>query len=330
MAAYDTSIESKEWVTLSNGRRSKAFLERGAAGIEEMFRQSLPLPDDLEPRFRAALTHLLRHPGSMVRPRLVLQLADAYGVEAETAANLATALEYFHTASLVFDDLPCMDNALARRGSACVHVPFGEANAILAALALINRAYALSWKALAGCPRGAQTAMEYLEQRLGVNGLLNGQSLDLNYGRLPHDRETTERIACGKTVSLIRLTLVLPAMLGGAARCEIRLLERMAMCWGLGYQMVDDLKDVLQSSAESGKTAARDRDLDRPNIALAIGVPAAVARLTTLIRLGDRMLVRLLALRPALQFLSKLRTDLETELSRVTENACGAMGNLET
>jgi len=104
----------------------------------------------------------------------------------------------------------------------------------------------------------------------------------------------------------------------------------MAMCWGLGYQMVDDLKDLLQSSAESGKTAGRDRVLDRPNIALAIGVPAAVARLTTLIRLGDRMLTRLLAIRPPLGFLNKLRSDLETELSRVTENAVGVVGILET
>jgi hypothetical protein len=42
------------------------------------------------------------------------------------------------------------------------------------------------------------------------------------------------------------------------------------------------------------------------------------------------MLVRLLAIRPALEFLSKLSSDLETELNRVTENACGVTGNLET
>jgi geranylgeranyl pyrophosphate synthase len=222
-----------------------------------------------------------------------------------------------------------MDNATSRRGAPCVHIPFGEPTAILAALGLINRAYALSWKALAACPLAVHAdAMNYLEGRLGVCGLLNGQSLDLNYARLPHDRETTERIACGKTVSLIRLTLVLPAMLGAASRREVRLLERIAMCWGLGYQMVDDLKDVLQSSAESGKTAARDLHLDRPNTALAIGVPAAVSRLTHLIRLGDRMLSRLLVLRPALEFLAKLRTDLQSELSRVTENACDLTGSM--
>jgi len=331
MASCDTSIGSKAWIGAANGFTPVEGKDVDVAEIGESKQRALPLPRDMEPRFSAALRHLLRHPGSMVRPRLVSQAAAAYGIEASLASDLAIALEYFHTASLVFDDLPCMDNATSRRGAPCVHVPFGEAGAILAALALINRAYALTWKALAGCPRADKAAaMGYLEQRLGVNGLLNGQSLDLNYARLPHDRETTERIACGKTVSLIRLTLVLPAMLGGASRREIRLLERMAMCWGLGYQMVDDLKDLLQTSAESGKTPARDLQLDRPNIALAIGVPAAVMRLTRLIPLGDRMLMRLLALRPALTFLGTLRTDLQSELIRVTENACDFTGSLET
>jgi geranylgeranyl diphosphate synthase, type II len=331
MASCDTSIDSKDWIATANRRfMLENVPEPGAFEMEQAFQVALPVPKDLEPRFGAALRHLLRHPGSMVRPRLMSQVAAAYGIDATVANDLAIALEYFHTASLVFDDLPCMDNAIARRGAPCVHVPFGEAGAILAALALINRAYALTWKAIARCPRAAQPdAMDYLEKRLGVNGLLNGQSLDLNYSCLPHDRETTERIACGKTVSLIRLTLVLPAMVGGARRPELRLLERMAMCWGLGYQIVDDLKDLLQTSAESGKTPARDLHMDRPNIALAVGVPGAVARLSRLIGLGGRMLKRLLKMRPELAFLGNLRAELQSELSRVSDNACHFIGSME-
>jgi geranylgeranyl diphosphate synthase type II len=331
MASCDTSIDSKNWrAPASGGFLLKGMQEYSAPEMERVFQRALPLPADLDPVLSSALKHLLHHPGSLVRPKLVTQVAAAYGIEAGLANDLAIGLEYFHTASLVFDDLPCMDNATARRGAPCVHVPFGEAEAVLSALALINRAYALTWKALVACPRPAQAdAMEYLEGRLGVGGLLNGQSLDLNYAHLPHDRETTERIACGKTVSLIRLTLVMPAMLGGAPRREIRFLERMAMCWGLGYQIVDDLKDILQTSTESGKTPSRDLQLDRPNIALAIGVPAAVARLIRLISLGDRMLTRLLVLRPALAFLTNLRTDLQSELSRVTVNACDFTGSME-
>jgi geranylgeranyl pyrophosphate synthase len=252
---------------------------------------------------------------------MVLQIGLAFRLADDAALNLAVALEYFHTSSLIFDDLPCMDNAADRRGVPCVHREYGEHQAILAALALINRAYALAWQAIADSPRNTQRqAREYLEQCLGVAGLLNGQSLDLSYAALPHTRETTEGIAHRKTVSLIRLTLVLPAILGGASPREIQLLERISVCWGLGYQIVDDLKDVLQNSKQTGKTANRDALLDRPNIATAIGVAAAADRLMRLIRLGDRALNLLLGLRPNLLFLDQLRRDLQVELNRVIDN----------
>jgi len=289
----------------------------------DAFSSCLPLPATLDPHFEEALRHVLDNHGSLVRPRMVFQVAVAYGLDSANAKDLAIALEYFHTASLLFDDLPCMDNASERRGVPCAHLAFGQAGAILAALALINRAYSLCWKAAAGAsPECQPQALEYIEWCLGVNGVLNGQSLDLHYSTLPHNRETTESIARGKTVSLIRLTLVLPAMLGGASAREIQQLERVALYWGLSYQMVDDLKDVLQNVDETGKTSARDILLDRPNIATAIGIPATVERLTRFIHLGDRTLRSLLKARPGLSFLGKLRSDLQDELVKVTENAC--------
>ena len=289
----------------------------------DAFKSFMPLALALDQPFEEALRHVLDNPGSLVRPRMVYQVASAYGLDASAAKDLAIALEYFHTASLVFDDLPCMDNASERRGVPCVHFAFGEASAILTALALINRAYALTWRALfASNEQSQRSALGYIERSLGVEGLLNGQSLDLNYATLPHNRETTERIARGKTVSLIRLTLVLPAMLGAAAQREVQLLERIALYWGLAYQMVDDLKDVLGSEAEAGKTVARDLLLDRPNAAAVRGVSGAVSRLMRFIRFGDRTLEHLVMLRPELSFLEKLRSDLEAELVRVTDNAC--------
>lgn len=284
----------------------------------QLFGTSLPLPAALDPQLEGALRHLLDHPGSLVRPRMVLQGATAYGLDGEDGKALALALEYFHTASLVFDDLPCMDDAAQRRGAPCVHLAFGQAEAILAALGLINRAYALMWRAVSGSPPGHQSrALAYLEAGLGVAGLLNGQSLDLHYGALTHSRETTERIARGKTVALVRLTLALPAILAGAPAREIQLLERLSLHWGLAYQILDDLKDRLQSAAETGKTAARDALLDRPNLAAVIGVVAAFDRLRRLLALGDRTLTRLLAARPGLAFLQVLRAALQEDLTQV-------------
>ena len=288
----------------------------------EAFSASLPRPAALEPNFESALRYVLENPGSLIRPRLVFQMATAYDMDTANAQGLAIALEYFHTASLLFDDLPCMDDATERRGALCTHIAYGEEGAILTALALINRAYALTWKAVAGCPGVRQTrALSFIEDCLGVGGLLNGQSFDLHYASLPRTLETTERIARGKTVSLIRLTLALPAMLGGATNRELQQIERISTFWGFGYQIVDDLKDVLQSAAQTGKTSARDIELNRPNIAAAIGISAAVHRLTRLIDLGDRALRRLLAKRPELEFLERLRGELQSELARVSRDS---------
>jgi geranylgeranyl pyrophosphate synthase len=307
---------------MGNARRAQGAVSRSA--LAEAFASSLPLPANVDPSFEEALRHVLANPGSLVRPRIVLQVGLAYGLDNDVSRNLAIALEYLHTSSLIFDDLPCMDNASDRRGAVCVHRQHGEHEAILAALALINRAYALAWQAIADCSRSVRLgSMAYLEMCLGVEGLLNGQSLDLNYAKLPHTRETTERIAKGKTVSLIRLTLVLPALLGGASEREIQLLERISTCWGLSYQMVDDLKDVLQSQEQTGKTAGRDELLDRPNIAVAVGVAEAVRRLMRLIAIGDRALAGLLVIHPDLLFLRKMREDLQEELNRVASAAGG-------
>jgi geranylgeranyl diphosphate synthase type II len=295
--------------------------------LSEAFSSSLPLPALLDPNFEDALRHVLDNPGSLVRPRLVYQMATAYGLNPAHAQELAVALEYFHTASLLFDDLPCMDNALERRGVPCTHLVYGEESAILTALALINRAYALTWRAVGSCPQAVQVrALAFVEHCLGVGGLLNGQSFDLHYSTLPRTLETTERIARGKTVSLIRLTLVLPAMLGGAPARDLQQIERISVFWGLGYQIVDDLKDVLQNQTQSGKTPARDVLLGRPNIAAVIGVGGAVRRLTRFIDMGDRALRSLVVSRPELDFLERLRGELQQELAMVTRDSCALAG----
>jgi geranylgeranyl pyrophosphate synthase len=229
---------------------------------------------------------------------------------------LAVAIEYFHTASLLFDDLPCMDDATERRGEPCVHRVYGEAAATLAALALISRAYALLWQGMAGSPPDRQAlAGAYVEKCLGASGLLNGQSEDLHYASLPKSRRSPWKVAAGKTVSLIRLSLVLPALLGGAPPDERRLLERLAACWGLSYQILDDLKDVLLNTAQTGKTSARDQALNRPNMALDVGARRSIQRLERLIGLGDRIMPPLLARMPSLTFLRELRGSFLEEIA---------------
>lgn len=244
--------------------------------LAHSYRTLLPVPAATEPRLRAALLDTLGNAGSLARAQL------AYGLLAPSAAGpfvareLAIALEYFHTASLLFDDLPCMDNARERRGRQCPHIAHGEAPAILAALALVTQAYALLWRALHPLPaRRRARAGALVQECLGVAGILDGQARDLAFASHAADARAVARVAEGKTVTLIRLTLVLPALVAGAGQSDLRRLERLARDWGQAYQILDDFKDCFDAPAESGKTAGRDARLGRPNLVLAGGALAA-------------------------------------------------------
>jgi geranylgeranyl pyrophosphate synthase len=244
----------------------------------------------VEPRLAAALRDVLSRPGSLARAVAAYLVGLAMGMQEEAARALACGIEYLHTASLIFDDLPSMDDAALRRGAATLHVAHGEAVATLAALALVNRGYALMWQGIqrAGTARRMEAAA-WIDAKLGVGGLLGGQAWDLHgWGGAQHAAEVSE-IAARKTADLLRLAVVLPAIAGNGSRREIQLLDRLALLRGLAYQAADDLKDVLADEEDSGKTGGRDHALGRPNLVAAEGFTAARARCLRLLEMGDRV-----------------------------------------
>ncbi|MBI2512744.1 MAG: polyprenyl synthetase family protein [Opitutae bacterium] len=277
----------------TRSRRPSASLAAAAAerALPAALQRHLPLPSRGEPRLLAALRQCVAHPGKMIRGRLVLAAALAHGLARARALELATAVEYFHTASLLLDDLPCMDDAVQRRNQLCVHRVHGEATAILAALALINRAYALVASAFARETRAArQRAATALDRALGAAGLVGGQAWDLAFASTERPASLVSRIAAGKTGALLTLALELPAAIARPSRIERRALAALAVYWGQLYQIADDLSDVLDSAAATGKTTGRDRLLSRPNLALALGRERAQARWMRLARQAQRAL----------------------------------------
>jgi geranylgeranyl pyrophosphate synthase len=253
-----------------------------------------PVGKTTEPNLAAALNTALAQPGRLVRAQLVFQGCLAQNLSEPDALALATAIEYFHHASLLYDDLPCMDNSISRRGRPCLHRTYGEATTILAALALINRAYALIHAAFSKLPTNAQAAgHNCLEAVMGADGIIGGQACDLSFESGAHPKREVLRIAKGKTGALFLLSIYLPALLGQPDANERRALRALCLYWGLGYQVADDLNDVLANSIDTGKTSGRDQMLNRPNLALAIGVPAARLQLAHLFVLSVRALKQL-------------------------------------
>lgn len=304
--AVDSGVKEKE----RRIRRAVSAMEE----IQTSYRRGLDLSLGVDPLLASTLHHVLHHPGNLVRASLVFHLASNYGVAREAARDLAVAVEYFHSASLVFDDLPCMDDATERRGVPCAHVQFGEANAILAALALINRSYALLWKVLAALPQDRrETAAALVEKCLGQAGVINGQCRDLNFEFYERTARHVLTVAMGKTVHLILLAFLLPAVVAGASRRDQLQWRRLAVYWGLSYQILDDLKDIHATAETTGKTTDRDAGLHRPNLGLVEGSFRAMHRLRRLMVLGDETLSALALPEEKEWFLRELRDRLANE-----------------
>lgn len=248
--------------------------------VQRAFAAMLPLGRDVEPRLRAVVADVLDHPGSLARAQLAYGLGVRRGLARESALKLAVAVEYFHSASLLFDDMPSMDDANERRGRPCPHVVHGEAAAILGALGLITRAYALLWEAIGDGPAARRAAAAALVgECLGVAGILDGQARDVHFRREGASPEAAAEVAAAKTVPLVRLAVVLPALVAGESAETLERLERLAASWGLAYQILDDFKDNLMGSEETGKTTGRDDGLGRPNLPALTGPQHAFARL---------------------------------------------------
>ncbi|BET68590.1 (2E,6E)-farnesyl diphosphate synthase [Opitutales bacterium ASA1] len=259
---------------------------------------------------RALLEETLATPGGLTRLKLAWLVGRVVGLPATTGITLATGIEYFHTASLLLDDLPCMDDASHRRGVACAHRKYGEAAAILGSLAFVNRAYALLGEAFIGVAEpGRSRAAAHAARCLGEAGVLGGQALDLHFASSDHSPRAVGRAAVGKTVTLLRLALVTPALAAGVCGSEILLLHRLSVYWGLAYQIADDCSDLL-SDVQTGKTSGRDSLLDRPNFALAAGPVGTVHRLGHLLTRIEGTLRELEAVRSAWSVLQPLVTRL--------------------
>jgi len=233
---------------------------------------------DIEDDFKNSLSILLGQEGSGFRPRLVQAASTVVDLSPAVRKLVEEGLEYFHTASLVFDDLPSMDDAATRRGLPCVHKLYGEDAATLGALALINRAYVQLWRALAMSEGvNSEALIQEVEDCLGLEGILNGQALDLRFSG--NDPEDVMRVAELKTGSLLRLALVVPAMLGGVAEAVVDALKQLSLYWGYAYQGLDDLKDIHWPAELSGKTGQRDEEHGRPNLVSALGEEEASRRI---------------------------------------------------
>ena len=264
--------------------------------IVQALKEYSPDIKNSETHLAGVLNQAVGNPGKLIRARLVDAAATTHGMDRDGALQLACAVEYFHLASLLLDDLPCMDDAQTRRGRTCPHRVHGEAPTILSSLALINRAYALAGFALAGeATQIRLAAMGCLDACLGVPGLVGGQDRDLAFAESDRSAREVGRIAAAKTGALFWLAIYFPALLAEPDAEEGHHLKALCLYWGLAFQAMDDLGDlaITKSGENQGKTAGRDYSMTRPNLALAMGEVATKRRVARLMVQATRVLTKL-------------------------------------
>ncbi|MBS4167775.1 polyprenyl synthetase family protein [Parachlamydia sp. AcF125] len=242
------------------------------AEVEAKIEQSIPILG-VKSQIRDACEYALRNGGKRFRPALVLMVARALGKQADVS-EAALAVEFFHTASLIADDLPCMDNEDERRNKPSLHKVFGEDVALLASYALIAEGYRylaqnsetlqLQRVSFANrCGHLCVLAIQNVAHNTGLFGATGGQFLDIHEPNL--SLSALKDIMHKKTVSLFEISFVLGWLFGGGELEKLPLVKAAASHFGMAFQIADDLSD-MQQDLKNGRKA---------NMGLLIGVEEA-------------------------------------------------------
>jgi geranylgeranyl diphosphate synthase type II len=216
--------------------------------------------ETVEPRrLHAAMRYSLLAGGKRIRPLLTIQVATALGAAEDEALDPACAVEMVHAASLILDDLPCMDDAEYRRAKPANHRVFGDDTAILAATALLNRAFGViaDQERLSADTR--LSLVRLLSDSVGTEGIIGGQFDDLRLAR-GHgpDASGLARMYGRKTGALFVAALEAGARVAGVQEDWVRAVREFGVNLGLAFQLLDDLLDTYGIREEIGKDVGQD------------------------------------------------------------------------
>ena len=211
-----------------------------------------------------AMKYTLELPGKRLRPVMCIETTNILGGNIDVILPVACAIEMLHVHSLILDDLPCMDNDDYRRGQLANHKVFGEANAVLAADALLTYAPQLIIEKSNGLSDKQLIRILYEYTKFaGAYGLDAGQVVDIESegGRLIKSKEETlDFIHLNKTAALFRLALKTGAIGADADEKIINEFDALGTKFGLAFQIYDDIMDTISSFEELGKTIGKDEN----------------------------------------------------------------------
>ncbi len=210
-------------------------------------------------KLRDACEYALLNGGKRIRPLVVMMVARALGNDLDVL-EACLSVEYFHTASIIADDLPCMDNDDYRRSKPALHKMHGETVALLASYALISAGYEKIFHSVQSLSKqkppfskraneACVISLDAATRCAGISGAVGGQFKDI-FSK-DHSIEEILDVIYKKTVTLFEIAFVYGWIFGGGELQRVDEIREVAFHFGMVFQIWDDIGDVSQDGEDS-------------------------------------------------------------------------------
>jgi geranylgeranyl diphosphate synthase type II len=257
--------------------------------VDRALERYLPGEDTPPTELSCAMRYSVFAGGKRLRPVLCLMAGKMVGSPAAALMPGACAIEMVHTYSLIHDDLPAMDDDDYRRGRLTSHKVFGEAMAILAGDGLLTLAFETITRYTRD-PKVAAKLCRELAAASGWSGMVGGQVFDIKSEGRPPDAKLVEEIHKRKTAALIRASVRMGAIAGGARDAELRDLTRFGEALGLLFQVTDDILDEIGDEEKMGKRLHKDAEQGKQTYPRVHGLEAALRLAASLAAAAEKAL----------------------------------------
>ncbi|MEJ3718105.1 polyprenyl synthetase family protein [Paenibacillus polymyxa] len=276
---FDKLLRDQMITHLKNDSREKEDFMNTVKTVRDQINNQLKITkssgiEAMKEQLIDAANYSLEGDGKRIRPILTWVMGvNEYGLDASAIVPLLRSLEYMHTASLIFDDLPSQDNASTRRGRQTLHQVHNSATAELTGLYLIQKAIGEQSSLSQFNAETVLALIQYSARK--AEDMCMGQAMDLDSKGKALTLEQLNMMCFYKTGVAFEACLVMPAMLAQAEESEIAALQKFAYHMGIAFQIKDDLLDVEGDTLLLGKPVGQDSDNNNSNFVSILGYEGA-------------------------------------------------------
>ncbi|MEH7011025.1 polyprenyl synthetase family protein [Neobacillus niacini] len=276
---FDKLLRDHMITNLKNDRREQEVFQESIESVREQINELLPIPKDettclLKEPITEAANYSLEGDGKRLRPIITWIMGiNEYKLSQSAIVPLLRSLEFMHTASLIFDDLPSQDNASIRRGRSTLHMVYNNAIAELTGLFLTQKAIEEQASLDQFDSNSVLSLIQYSAQMTAE--MCKGQAMDLGSRGKPLTLEQLNMLCFYKTGIAFEAALIMPAILANATELERQALKKYAYHAGIAFQIKDDLLDVEGDLNTLGKSIGKDAENNNSTFVSILGSDGA-------------------------------------------------------